>query len=97
MEEKQSKEPNSVPTIKRVIQKQKEESITLRAEISTVRYIKLQPFYRRLSGWNSSLKIVPCLRLCGNWLEAAGFKSEGYVSVTVMSGLLIIRTAVEEM
>jgi len=34
---------------------------------------------------------VPDLRLCGSWLEAAGFHPEEYVSVTVMKGLLIIR------
>ncbi|MDR1678642.1 MAG: type I toxin-antitoxin system SymE family toxin [Prevotellaceae bacterium] len=89
-------EPNRFPTFKRVIQKQiEEESVTLRAEEPKVRYIKLQPFYRRLTGWNYS-KVVSHLRLCGNWLEAAGFHAEEYVSVTVMSGLMIIRTAREE-
>ncbi|MDR1679023.1 MAG: type I toxin-antitoxin system SymE family toxin [Prevotellaceae bacterium] len=93
-EKNQSKEKRTtpVPTFKRVVQKQKEESIHLRAETPTVRYLKLQPFYRRLSGLNSSLKIVPELRLCGNWLETAGFLPEEYVSVTVMEGLLVIRS-----
>ena len=37
-------------------------------------------------------KKVPELRLCGNWLEKAGFSPENYVSVTVMDGLLVIRS-----
>jgi hypothetical protein len=36
---------------------------------------------------------VPQLRLCGDWLEAAGFSPEEYVSVTVMPDLLIIRSS----
>ena len=37
-------------------------------------------------------KIVPEPRLCGNGLEKAGFSPKNYVSVTVMNGLLVIRS-----
>ncbi|MDL2313254.1 type I toxin-antitoxin system SymE family toxin, partial [Bacteroidales bacterium OttesenSCG-928-B11] len=87
-------------TFKKVIRpKQDEISIQFKVEEPRVRYLKLQPFCR----WSKSNllykpkgKIVPELRLCGNWLEAAGFSPNEYVSVTVMDGLLIIRQAKEE-
>ena len=93
-EKKQSKEVKPTSTFKKVIRKQefiKEESVTLHAEEPTVRYLKLQPFYRQ-SQTNYGHKKVPELRLCGNWLEKAGFSPENYVSVTVMDGLLVIRS-----
>ena len=89
-EKKQSKEVEPTSTFKRVIRKFIEEkSVTLSAEKPTVRYLKLQPFYRQ-SQTNYGHKKVPELRLCGNWLEKAGFSPENYVSVTVMDGLLVI-------
>jgi toxic protein SymE len=92
-EKKQTQEPEPVPTFKRVIHKQiEEESVILRAEVPKVRYLKLQPFYRESSTFCSPAKIVPELRLCGKWLEAAGFLPKEYVSVTVMDGLLVIRS-----
>ncbi|MDR1729100.1 MAG: type I toxin-antitoxin system SymE family toxin [Prevotellaceae bacterium] len=89
-----TKEAKPASTIKKVIQKQiTEESVTLRAEEPKVRYLKLYPFHRqRKYSYNT---IVPELRLCGNWLQAAGFLPENYVSVTVMNGLLVIRSAHE--
>ena len=91
-EKKQSKEVKSTSTFKRVIRKFIEEkSVTLCAEEPTVRYLKLQPFHRQ-SQTNYGHKKVPELRLCGNWLEKAGFSPENYVSVTVMDGLLVIRS-----
>ena len=99
-EKKQSKEVKLTSTFKRVIRKREfieEKSVTLGAEEPKVRYLKLQPFYRQ-SQANYGLKKVPELRLCGNWLENAGFLPENYVSVTVMDRLLVIRltTAVEK-
>ena len=94
---KHSKEVKPTSTFKKVICKQgivEEKSVTLYAEEPTVRYLKLQPFYR-FSRTNSSHKKVPELRLCGNWLEQAGFLPENYVSVTVMDGLLLIRSTTE--
>jgi hypothetical protein len=96
VEKKQTKGTKPVLTFKRVIQKQiEEESVTLRAEEPKVRYLKLQPFYRESPTFCSPAKIVPELRLCGNWLKAAGFLPEEYVSVTVMDGLLVIRSTAQ--
>jgi hypothetical protein len=90
------KQPEScepISTFKRVIHKQiEEEAVTLRAEEPKVRYLKLQPFYRESPTFCNPAKIVPELRLCGNWLQAAGFLPQNYVSVTVMEGLLVIRS-----
>jgi hypothetical protein len=101
-EKKQIKEVKSTSTIKKVIRRQKiieEKSVILCAEKPTVRYLKLQPFYRQAqTNYGHKYKKVPELRLCGNWLEQAGFLPENYVSVTVMNGLLVIRsTAAVEM
>ena len=91
-EKKQSKEVKPTSTFKRVTRKFIEEkSVTLCAEEPTVRYLKLQPFFRQYQA-NCGHKKVPELRLCGNWLEKAGFSPENYVSVTVMDGLLVIRS-----
>ena len=93
-EKKLIKEVKPTSTFKRVTRKFTEEkSVTLFAEEPTVRYLKLQPFYRQ-SQANCGHKKVPELRLCGNWLEKAGFSPENYVSVTVMNGLLVIRSTV---
>jgi len=98
---KHSKEVELTPSLKRVVQKEKiikEKSVTLFVEEPTVRYLKLHPFYRQSLTNNYGHKRVPELRLCGNWLERAGFLPENYVSVTVMDGLLVIRsTAAVEM
>ena len=82
-------------TEEKIIRKQEmieEKSVILRIEEPTVRYLKLQPFYRQ-SQRSFRYKTLPELRLCGNWLEKAGFSPEKYVSVTVMDGLLVIRSA----
>jgi hypothetical protein len=93
-EKKQSKKVKPTSTFKRIIRKQeiKEKSVTLCAEEPKVRYLKLQPFYRQSQTYYGHNKKVPELRLCGNWLEKAGFLPENYVSVTVMNGLLVIRS-----
>jgi hypothetical protein len=94
-EKKLSKEvkPTST-TFKKVIRKAtEEESVNFRVEEPKVRYLKLQPFFRRTT---YSSKTVPELRLRGNWLEQAGFSLDNYVSVTVMNGLLIIRSTETE-
>jgi len=93
-EKKQSKEVKPTSTFKRVIRKREfieEKSVTLTSEEPKVRYLKLQPFYRQ-SQVNYGHKKVPELRLCGNWLEKAGFSPENYVSVTVMDRLLVVRS-----
>lgn len=60
-----------------------------------VRYLKVQPFYRerRVDFLTCEIREVPQLRLCGDWLEAAGFSPKEYVSVTIMPDLLIIRSS----
>jgi len=97
-EKKQSKKVIPTLSLKKVIQRQeiiKEKFVTLRSEEPTVRYLKLYPFYRESKSncfFKPEGKIVPELRLCGNWLEKAGFLPEEYVSVTVSDGLLVIRS-----
>jgi len=93
-EKKQLPKVKPTSTFKKVIRKQefiKEKSVILCVEEPTVRYLKLHPFYRQ-SQVTCSHKKVPELRLCGKWLEKAGFSPENYVSVTVMNGLLVIRS-----
>lgn len=94
-EKKQTKKRKPIPTLKKVIRKAvEEESVNLRVEEPKVRYLKLNTFYRQSQSrsiYRAQPKIVPELRLCGNWLEAAGFLPENYVSVTIMDGLLIVR------
>ena len=95
IKKRQSKEVKVISTIKKIIRKQEiieEKSVTLRAEEPKVRYLKLRPFYRQSQKTNYGYKTVPELRLSGNWLEQAGFSHENYVSVTVMDGLLVIRS-----
>ena len=96
-EKKQSKEVKQTSTFERVIRKREfieEKSVTLCAEEPKVRYLKLLPFYRQSQAncYYKGYKKVPELRLCGNWLEKAGFLPENYVSVTVMNELLVIRS-----
>lgn len=62
------------------------QSLTIKAENPKTRYIKVQSFPRKE-------KDVPELRLCGLWLEKAGFHADAYVSITTLDGLLIIRQA----
>jgi hypothetical protein len=96
-EKKQTKEAKPASTFKKVIRLQQEEiSIQLKREEPKVRYLKLQSFFRESPTFCSPAKIVPELRLCGNWLEKAGFLPKKYVSVTVMDGLLVIRSAPEQ-
>ena len=85
-------------TYKKVIRPQQDEiSVLLKREEPRVRYLKLYPFSResKSNHFNPKRKIVPELRLCGNWLENAGFSPTNYVSVTVMDKLLIIRSIEE--
>jgi len=94
-EKEQFKEVKPTSTFKRVNRKREfieEKFVTLCAEEPKVRYLKLQPFYRHSQTNDCGHKKVPELRLCGNWLEKAGFLPENYVSVTVMDGLLVIRS-----
>jgi len=90
-----AEEKQQESTLKKVIRPQQDEiSVLLKREEPRVRYLKLYPFYRE-SKLNPKIKIVPELRLCGNWLENAGFSPTNYVSVTIMDKLLIIRSIEE--
>lgn len=92
---KQKKASSASKTVKKVIRKETflpEESVTLKAEEPQVRYLKVQPRHRHSMQHTS---IVPELRLNGRWLEKAGFDMACYASITVMDGLLIIRSKKE--
>lgn len=95
-EKKQKKASSASKTVKKkVIRKETllpEESVTLKAEEPQVRYLKVQPRHRHSMQHTS---IVPELRLNGRWLEKAGFDMACYASITVMDGLLIIRSKKE--
>ncbi|MDR2918814.1 MAG: type I toxin-antitoxin system SymE family toxin [Tannerella sp.] len=86
--------------IKKIITSRKDEvSTQIKTEEPKVRYLKLHPFIRESSSKGfpkSPSTVVPELRLCGNWLEEAGFLPCNYVSVTVMEELLIIRSSKEQ-
>lgn len=95
-EKNSKKEAKSPSTFKKVIRPQRNEvSVQLKCEEPKVRYLKLKEFYRSFKTNANGVKIVPELRLCGNWLEKAGFSPNDYVSVTVMDKLLIIRSTEE--
>ncbi len=72
-----------------------EKAVYLKKENPKIRYLKIQPHYRPQQQ-GKPYKIVPELTLCGNWLAEAGFPSNSYVSVTVMDGVLVIKTAQTE-
>lgn len=97
--ESKSKKAKPTRTVKKVITpKQEEVSSQLKAERPQVRYLKLKSFYRESRSkflHKPPPTIVPELRLCGNWLEKVGFLPNNYVSVTVMDGLLLIRSVQE--
>lgn len=102
MSNTQSKSKKAKParTVKKVIiPLQKEVSIQLKAETPKVRYLKVKAFSRESQSttlMKPRAKIVPQLRLCGLWLQKAGFHPDEYVNVTVMDGLLLIRSAQEQ-
>lgn len=94
-EKKQKKAPSTSKTVKKIIRKETiipEESVTLKAEEHQVRYLKVQPRYRHSS---QHISIVPELRLNGRWFEKVGFDMACHASITVMDGLLIIRSKKE--
>lgn len=94
------KENEAPSTIKKVIcPQQNEVSLELKSERPQIRYLKLKPFIRESRAkalHRPPSTVVPELRLCGNWLEKAGFLPCSYVSVTVMDELLIIRSSKEQ-
>ena len=94
-EKSRSKASKKSKTVRKLIVPGQEAVIVdLKAEIPKVRYLKRQSFFRdsNLGFFDQSPRqIIPELRLKGNWLEAAGFSPNGYVSVTSFKGLLIIR------
>lgn len=53
------------------------------------RQVKLQPKTRQLT-WGS-VKIVPELRVNGNWLAEHGFKPGSQVEITVRQNELVIK------
>jgi len=60
-------------------------------EHRNTRKIKLQPKTRQLTWGNR--KVVPELRVNGNWLEDHGFKAGAQVEITVSQNELIIKPA----
>jgi toxic protein SymE len=52
------------------------------------RTLKIQPHYRSF-GYDA--KIVPEIRLCGNWLEQIGFKPYKHIKIFGSEKQLIIR------
>jgi hypothetical protein len=98
-EKSKTQKEKSACTVKKVVTpEQNEVSVQLKSENPTVRYLKLKAYYRESRSQlllKHSPKVVPELRLCGNWLEEVGFFPNDYVSVTVMDGLLLIRSAQE--
>lgn len=87
------------PVKKVIIPLQKEVAIQLKAETPKVRYLKVKAFSRESRSTaliKPRAKIVPQLRLCGLWLQKAGFNPDEYVNITVMDGILIIRSAQEQ-
>ena len=57
-----------------------------------VRRMKIYPFYRFVENW-VPFRLLPHIRLCGNWLENAGFYPGDTITVTVSEGMLVIRKA----
>jgi toxic protein SymE len=54
------------------------------------RKLKIYPKYRPLAS-DYSTRIVPELRLCGQWLERSGFKIGEQVQVTIKDQEIIIK------
>jgi toxic protein SymE len=54
------------------------------------RKLKVYPKYRSL-GSTHSARIVPELRLCGQWLEQSGFRIGEQVQVTIKEQEIIIK------
>ncbi len=70
-----------------------EKAVFLKKEQAATHYLKIYSLYRPSNSPKSSGKTVPQLRICGDWLKAAGFDIGVHISVTVMDGLLVIRPA----
>ncbi len=73
-----------------------EKSVHLKKENPVTRYLKINPHYRPNETVGKPGKYIPELKLCGMWLEKAGFDINSFVSVTIMDGLLVIRAAAVE-
>ena len=58
-------------------------------------HLKVEPYSRQLTvSYLYQLNCaVPFIRLCGKWLEEAGFSIEDKVNVTVRDNLLMIEPA----
>lgn len=54
----------------------------------SARKLKIYPKYRHLA---YSQKLVPELRLCGQWLERSGFRIGEEVQVTIKNQEIIIK------
>ena len=54
------------------------------------RKLKVYPKYRPLTN-SYSVRIVPELRLCGQWLERSGFKIGEQVQITIRDREIIIK------
>lgn len=64
------------------------------SNVLCVRQMKTYPFYRTSRSscrYRSQPKVVPHIRLCGNWLQEAGFLVDKNVIIKVMENIIIIR------
>ena len=52
------------------------------------RKLKIETHIR---GAGYDAKRVPCIRLCGEWLQKCGFEPEGHVTVSTAHNQIIIR------
>ncbi|MBS7255045.1 SymE family type I addiction module toxin [Flavobacterium branchiicola] len=68
------------------------------SEILSVRRIKTYSFHRisrSTDMYNRKPKVVPLIRLCGNWLQGAGFIVDKDLTITVMKDMIVIKPTKE--
>ncbi len=95
-----TKKEKQLSTIQKAIAPQQEkESVHLSQCEPKIRHLKIQPFYRQSQSRflkKPQPRVVPDIRLCGNWLKEAGFQPQEYARVTVMDHVLIVETLVHK-
>jgi hypothetical protein len=68
------------------------------SNILSVRHIKTYSFHRESRSkclHKPRPKVLPLIRLCGNWLQEAGFIIDQDLTITVMKDMLVIRPTKE--